>query len=415
MKQLTLFFRFYFLISLGLILLTGLFFPHNVFSQIPRITMQTNRDVGTAINLQFSSDSIETKSIVIHGAVKAIWGYVITNQTIIIEGKIKRMSCRSGGLTSLDISQNTELTDLLCDGNELKQLNVSKNKSLDFLSCNNNQLNALDVSKNKKLTYLACGGNNLKTLNVSKNTHLISLQCSNTPLVDLKLSKNIKLESLDCRDMPQLSALNLSKNKLLNVLNCSNMNLTTLNLKANKYLTKLDCGMNPLETICLSSNKKLKELICRGTNLNELDLSFNDSIENLDCSENRLENLCLANLELLSVLDCRHNHLSELDISTNNRSLKHVLLEGNKFAACEIDNLFRQLPSHDTEPGIIFLKYGEISLPGTDGCREYIATEKNWKVMSIFLEPCEDPESHGHHFHEIMQDINNSGNYVCND
>ena len=186
-----------------------------------------------------------------------------------------------------------------------------------------------------------------------------------------------------------------------------------LDLAGNENLITLDCGKNPLKNVVLSTNKNLKELLCKGAGLTALDLSHNGAVVYLDCSENRLAALDLSNLGQLSYLDCSHNNLAALNLIQNN-SVKNIGLFGNKLSACEIDNLFHQLPVQHAEPGKIFLKYDEISLPGTDGCREYIATGKNWQVLLIFLEPCGD-QSHGHHYHLIPREINNTGNYTCSE
>ncbi len=69
------------------------------------------------------------------------------------------MSCYNNQLTNLDVSKNTELTDLSCNINRLTNLDISKNTELTYLSCYNNQLTNLDVSKNTKLTRLYCDNN----------------------------------------------------------------------------------------------------------------------------------------------------------------------------------------------------------------------------------------------------------------
>jgi Leucine-rich repeat (LRR) protein len=46
-------------------------------------------------------------------------------------------------LTSLDVSQNTALTELDCNDNQLTSLNVSQNTALTYLDCSDNQLTSL--------------------------------------------------------------------------------------------------------------------------------------------------------------------------------------------------------------------------------------------------------------------------------
>ena len=78
-------------------------------------------------------------------------------------------------LTTLDVSDNTELITLNCSNNMLTSLNVSNNLALSELRCDNNRLTELDVSNNTVLSTLSCGNNYLTTLNVSKNTMLKEL------------------------------------------------------------------------------------------------------------------------------------------------------------------------------------------------------------------------------------------------
>jgi hypothetical protein len=59
-------------------------------------------------------------------------------------------------LTSLDVSENTELSVLHCEENQLFSLDLSTNTALSELHCQEaeNQLTTLDVSNNTALEYL---------------------------------------------------------------------------------------------------------------------------------------------------------------------------------------------------------------------------------------------------------------------
>jgi Leucine-rich repeat (LRR) protein len=91
------------------------------------------------------------------------------------------------GLSDLDLSKNTKLTELVCvridrDSNfSLKTLNISGCVSLNRLYCYNNELTILDISKNTKLTELFCFSNLLTYLDISKNTSLTELRCGDNP------------------------------------------------------------------------------------------------------------------------------------------------------------------------------------------------------------------------------------------
>ena len=101
-------------------------------------------------------------------------------------------------ITAIDVSHNTQLTELDCFRNDISSLDVSKNTQLERLSCGSNNLTSLDVSKNTQLTKLYCGSNKLTTLDVSKNTQLERLSCYKNRLSSLDVSKNTQLKTLSC-------------------------------------------------------------------------------------------------------------------------------------------------------------------------------------------------------------------------
>ena len=101
-------------------------------------------------------------------------------------------------ITAIDVSHNTQLTELDCFRNDISSLDVSKNTQLERLSCGSNNLTNLDVSKNTQLTKLYCGSNKLTTLDVSKNTQLERLSCYKNRLSSLDVSKNTQLKTLSC-------------------------------------------------------------------------------------------------------------------------------------------------------------------------------------------------------------------------
>ena len=80
-------------------------------------------------------------------------------------------------LSSIDLSQCTELTALFCARNGLTSLDVSNNTKLKVLNCNQNQISVLDLSNNKELEKLDCEKNQITGLNLSNNTKLKELHC----------------------------------------------------------------------------------------------------------------------------------------------------------------------------------------------------------------------------------------------
>lgn len=72
--------------------------------------------------------------------------------------------CQHNFLTTLNVSQNTNLTELYCFRNKLASLDVCKNTNLTTLYCANNDITAMDISKNAKLIFFDCSTNQLTSV-----------------------------------------------------------------------------------------------------------------------------------------------------------------------------------------------------------------------------------------------------------
>ena len=163
-----------------------------------------------------------------------------------------------GGLTSLDLSNNTALKELYCSSNQLTSLDLSNNTALTELYCNSNQLTSLDLSNNTALTELSCYFNQLTSLDVSHCTMLTYLNCTSNQLTSLDVSHCTMLTYLNCASN-QLTSLDLSNNTALTELNCGSNQLTSLDLSNNKALEWLGCG-NSLQKLILYKYNILKEI-----------------------------------------------------------------------------------------------------------------------------------------------------------
>jgi len=142
--------------------------------------------------------------------------YEATGTEITVYGAIEKFMCNSNdeNLTALDVSQNVNLTKLVCYINRLSSLDVSQNVNLTELSCTSNQLSSLDVSQNVNLTELYCGTNQLSSLDVRQNVNLTELGCSFNQLSSLDVRQNVNLTELYC-GANQLSSLDVSQNPQL--------------------------------------------------------------------------------------------------------------------------------------------------------------------------------------------------------
>ena len=138
-----------------------------------------------------------------------------------------RLNCSNNELTTLDVSENSELEDLDCSYNRLKTFNLgNKNSKIKKIKVNNNflgyanqrvsQANAVSaivgLENITTLTDFDCSNNQITNLNLSTNPNLANLNVSNNLLTSLDLSKNPLLTSFDCRVNPSLQNVYIIEN-----------------------------------------------------------------------------------------------------------------------------------------------------------------------------------------------------------
>lgn len=166
--------------------------------------------------------------------------------------------------------------------------------ALTNLECSRTKLTSLDTSHNKKLGYLRCNYiPDLTTLNVSQNTELKVLCCNDNALADLNLTNNSALETLECGDN-ELTTLDLSKNTELKYFGCFNSKLSSLDLTNNTNLEELYFCGNNVSNIDVSENTKLKFLHLFSNQLITLDTSKNSTLQELWVYTNPLTSMNLG-------------------------------------------------------------------------------------------------------------------------
>ena len=76
---------------------------------------------------------------------------------------MKEIQCMDNSITSLDVSDNKDLSFLYCQNNLLTSLNISNDTTLKNVYCENNKLTSLVMNNNTNLMYLYCHDNNFST------------------------------------------------------------------------------------------------------------------------------------------------------------------------------------------------------------------------------------------------------------
>jgi hypothetical protein len=102
------------------------------------------------------------------------------------------------GISSLDLSNNTELEWLFSGFNQLSALDLSKNTKLQWVGVSGDKFASIDVSMLPDLEVFLCSDNQLTSLDLSKNPKLRQLNCYNNQLTTLDLSNNPNMLSLSC-------------------------------------------------------------------------------------------------------------------------------------------------------------------------------------------------------------------------
>ncbi|MCR5049226.1 MAG: hypothetical protein K6A37_09760 [Saccharofermentans sp.] len=137
--------------------------------------------------------------------------------------------------TSINLTNNTQLTEIRCEYNKLTSLNVSTLTNLEYLNCYGNNIDQLDVTNNTHLVVLGCSGNSIPLLNVSNCTDLQELYCASNQLQNLDVTQNTDLERLDF-GYNQIQSINVSNNTSLSYLLVEDNPLATIDISNNPGL-----------------------------------------------------------------------------------------------------------------------------------------------------------------------------------
>ncbi|MDR6760799.1 Leucine-rich repeat (LRR) protein [Flavobacterium sp. 2755] len=284
---------------------------------------------------------------------------------------LKELICFENRITSLNLSQNYDLTYLDADKNALTILNLSKNTLLTDLIVSNNNLSSINISNNINLVNFNCASNQLLTIDVSKNTKLVSFNFNGNQLKTLDISKNTALTTLDC-GANQFAFLDFSKNTTLINLNCSRNKLEYLNLKngKNNLLIEPDFKNNPKLTCILVDNASYSDTNWASAkediaSYNEVtcsilipDAYFEDKlirlgidkdgkngqiaissvlgVTSLNVASSSIADLTgIQSFKDLEILNCGGNNLTTLDLSKNT-NLKELSMPMNKLTNIDL-------------------------------------------------------------------------------
>ncbi|CAL2055200.1 hypothetical protein [Tenacibaculum sp. 190524A05c] len=286
---------------------------------------------------------------------------------------LKTLNCAGNTFTSLDLSNNTELTSVITKFTPIATLNISNSVHLDMLVCSFNNLTTLDVSNNIALTYLECNNNNLTALNVSNNVALQDLRCGSNSLTAIDVTYNTALTSFWCQDnaitdlnlsnQAGLVSITVNNNSLtsLNVKNGNNTNVTNFIATGNGNLTCInvdDVTYSTTNWLGIDNTANFSSTGCSYTQIP--DANFEAELEALGYDDisgdgqvptyliEVVTSLALPNKGIsdltgiedfvaLTSLNCRVNSLTALDV-TKNTLLKTLTADGNSITSIDLSN-----------------------------------------------------------------------------
>ena len=264
------------------------------------------------------------------------------------------LDCSNGGaLTSLDVSGCTAMKNLYCSNNRLtslpslpsgiQQVYANDNKLSGTLTITGkSSLKTLDVSDNTLLTNLDCGGNALTTLNVSGCTAMTTLDCNNNKLTSLPSLPSLPstLNTLNCSSN-LLTSLPTTLPSTLNTLNCSSNLLTSLPTMPDG-IKEIYANDNKLTGLLMITHRQLLRTlnVKNNTSLTLLDVSFGYA----------LTNLTVTGCPALTSLRCESNQLSEL-LLTGCTALKYLEVNTNKIKGDKMTAMIGSLPTKSPTEG----------------------------------------------------------------
>jgi hypothetical protein len=225
---------------------------------------------------------------------------------------------------------------LECDRNQLTSLDVSNNTELEYLECGENQLTSLDVSNNTAVVYLVIvnmsslhevcvwtkpfppSGVDINTTgspNVYFTTECVYNNDSIVFIPDTAFLYALIDEEVDTNGD---SLISYEEAEAIDTLNVSEGGISDMTgIEAFVNLETLICLINQLTSIDISNNTALKHLDCFANSLTSLNVSNNTALTHLGCMRNELARLDVSNCTQLESLNCVGNQLTSLNVSNN--------------------------------------------------------------------------------------------------
>lgn len=234
-------------------------------------------------------------------------GCSLETLTIPQDAPMTELLCAENQLSNIDVSTFDKLENIDVSNNQLQGIMV-KSDYLKSLYAMNTNMKSIDLSQVPHVQYVMLTGNfDLTSVDFSNNKEITDLGISScalskidaTPLHKLKKlwCTNNNIESLNLVNCDSLSLLKAGGNNMksiefpatpdsLKIVMLPNNQFSAIKLAKMSHLVSLDLGGNQLENIDLSDLTALEVLNLRGNNIHTLDLSHNTALNMLGVIDN---------------------------------------------------------------------------------------------------------------------------------
>lgn len=167
-------------------------------------------------------------------------------------------------LTSLDVSNNTALTDLSIHSTGIAQIDIRNNGNLEKFFAYNTPLTTIDFSGNLLLTDIYISDTQISSLNVQVNSDLKEVRAQNMPLSSISFGANTQVEVLFI-DGTQIKQLDAGMHPKLKNLHIYNSEIEEIFVDFCPLLEELRVNDSPIEYLRLQDNPNLTLLRAHNT------------------------------------------------------------------------------------------------------------------------------------------------------
>lgn len=257
--------------------------------------------------------------------------YTLTSDKLVIKGKVTRIDGNySSTIETIDCTQSTTIERVSAKYGALKQLLIAGCPSIKKIEVPAAGLTSLDVSNCTQL----------KELYASGNMHLTSVALNGCTALEEAELQNCAIESIDLSGLSNITTLSLQRNPF-----------TSISFSGLTKITTLDCSETEITSLDLSECTQLNILTASSNkNLTDLKLPKAENLQYLYLQGNALEKISLSGLSALQQAYLERNKLTEVEVA-NCPKLKTLGLHLNALTEEASEKIADQLPDYRSVEG----------------------------------------------------------------